>query len=107
MNGAKLPLEQRMRAAKDDSRPCILPAELLYCEDYFDALSAITGSSKSLKFYHEEIVKIEQGAGRQLPLSMVVANLLKEDNMELLYRILVEPFIAWNQVVSNRKEDTV
>lgn len=100
MNGERLTLDQRLRTARDDNKVTILPAEMLYCEDYFDALSALTGSSKSLKFYHEEVAKIEQEAGRQLPLFMVVANLLKEDNMELLYRILVEPFIALN-----RKED--
>lgn len=107
MNGERLTLDQRLKAARDDNKVTILPAEMLYCEDYFDALSALTSSSKSLQFYHEEIDKIEQEVGRQLPLFMVVANLVKEDNIELLYRILVEPFVTWNQVVSNRKEDTV
>lgn len=101
MNG-RLSLDQRLGAAKDDSKVTILPSEMLYCEDYFDALSALTGSSKSLQFYHEEIDRIEQEVGRQLPLFMVVANLVKEDNIELLYRILVEPFVTLN-----RKENTV
>lgn len=101
MNG-RLSLDQRLKAARDDNKVTILPAEMLYCEDYFDALSTLTGNSKSLKFYHDKIDGIEQEAGRQLPLFMVVANLLKEDNMELLYRILVEPFVTLN-----RKENTV
>lgn len=101
MKGERLTLDQRLKATKDDSKPAILPAEMLYCEDYSDALSALTGSARSLQFYHDEINKIEQKAGRQLPLFMVVTNLLKEDNMELLYRILVEPFITLKQLEDN------
>ncbi|MCH5174177.1 MAG: hypothetical protein J1D85_08245 [Bacteroidales bacterium] len=102
MNGERLSLDQRLRDARDDSRPVVLPAEVLYCRDYFDALSALTGSSESLKFYHEEIVKIEEAEGRDLPLFTVVTNLVREDKMELLYRILVEPFVELK-----RKEDDV
>ena len=98
----RLSLDQRLRAARDDSRPVVLPAEKLFCREYFDALSALTGSSSSLKFYHEEIVRIEQEEGRDLPLFTVVTNLLREDKMELLYQILVEPFVELK-----RKEDDV
>lgn len=102
MDSEKLSLDQRLRAAKDDDKPVVLPAELLFCQDYFNALSALTGSSKNLLFYFDEIDKLEQDAGRELPIFMVVAQLLKEGKMELLYQILVEPFVTLN-----RKEDSV
>lgn len=102
MDSEKLSLDQRLRAAKDDDKPAVLPAELLFCQDYFNALSALTGSSKNLLFYFDKIDKLEQDAGRELPIFMVVAQLLKEGKMELLYQILVEPFVTLN-----RKEDSV
>ena len=101
MDSEKLSLDQRLRAAKNDDKPAVLPAELLFCQDYFNALSALTGSSKSLLFYFEEIDKIEQQAGRELPIFMVVAQLLKEGKMELLYQILVEPFLMLYQKEDN------
>lgn len=102
MGCAKLSLDQRLRAAKDGGKPVILPAEMLYCRDFFDALSSLTASSKSLRFYFDKISQLEQEAGRQLPIFKLVTELWDKEKMELelLYRILVEPFAALK-----RKED--
>lgn len=90
-------LNERLHAV-NGTKTGYLPAFYIFMDEYFNTLSKMCGSEYYLSLYTGRLKKFDcwDGKGHVLamviPTSLLDESITPQDRMELLYRVLVEPF---------------
>lgn len=97
INMQRIPLRERIRKARS-KKPNFLNVFEIFTDDYFIALSRISGNICFADYYETNIVPLQEEEGRGYPYLMVqfvmaLDDQPKEERQEFLYHTLIVPFV--------------